>query len=324
MTSVQDTQELAGLPDDDEPKSFRELAEAAIMDLRRYAGDETAARRLVSAEAYEARFELLAAAPPPATSSAMEALTKPLVYTISVGSDGGYLEVVSLADYEAAVDALQAGTGVAVKAAQITMGRGLVDVTRIEHQGRSGILFRPRAQHIPVGDEGELPAGEYWPIAGDVVIWIETPAGASVILKYLSPFLAPVQQAGVDLDGMLDREAQRSYALQSDNEQLSLEVSQLQQRIAELKFALKTAETEAGYLAGKVARTEAASDAKLAEAVTELKALDLAYVNLLESGRDRIIMLGGSCDPVDVMEQADPFLRRARSFTSSIQDRRND
>lgn len=34
-----------------------------------------------------------------------------------------------------------------------------------------------------------------------------------------------------------------------------------------------------------------------------------AYVSLMETGRDRIISLGGSCDPVEVMEAADPELR---------------
>lgn len=37
-----------------------------------------------------------------------------------------------------------------------------------------------------------------------------------------------------------------------------------------------------------------------------------AYVQLLESGRDRILSLGGDCDPVDVMEASDPDLRAAR------------
>lgn len=46
-------------PDDDEPKTFEELADAAISDLRHYAKDETAHRRLVSAEAYEERLALL-------------------------------------------------------------------------------------------------------------------------------------------------------------------------------------------------------------------------------------------------------------------------
>lgn len=80
--------------------------------------------------------------------------------------------------------------GAANEATQITMGRGLVDVTRIEHEGRSGILFRPRSEHIPIGDEGELQPGKYWPVASDVVIWIENEAGAQVVQKYLSTFLA--------------------------------------------------------------------------------------------------------------------------------------
>ncbi|MBH5389142.1 hypothetical protein [Bradyrhizobium diversitatis] len=44
----------------------------------------------------------------------------------------------------------------------------------------------------------------------------------------------------------------------------------------------------------------------------ELEKLSLAYVNLLEIGRDRIVALGGSCDPVHMMEAGDPSLRRAR------------
>lgn len=73
-----------------------------------------------------------------------------------------------------------------VKAAQITMGRGLVDVTMITHEGRSGILFRPRDHHIPVGEPGEIQAGEYWPVEGDVVIWIENEGGAEVVAKGLA------------------------------------------------------------------------------------------------------------------------------------------
>ncbi len=40
------------------------------------------------------------------------------------------------------------------------------------------------------------------------------------------------------------------------------------------------------------------------------------YVNTLETGRDRIIFLGGSCDPVDVMEAGDPVLIAARAALS--------
>jgi len=44
-----------------------------------------------------------------------------------------------------------------------------------------------------------------------------------------------------------------------------------------------------------------------------LRQLDRAYVRLLENGRDRIRMLGGQCDALDVMEASDPNLRAARA-----------
>lgn len=44
-----------------------------------------------------------------------------------------------------------------------------------------------------------------------------------------------------------------------------------------------------------------------------LQSLIRAYVRLLENARDRIVMLGGQCDPVDRMERDDPNLRDARA-----------
>lgn len=44
-----------------------------------------------------------------------------------------------------------------------------------------------------------------------------------------------------------------------------------------------------------------------------LQDLIRAYVRALENGRDRIVMLGGQCDPVDVMERDDPSLRQAKA-----------
>jgi len=49
----------------------------------------------------------------------------------------------------------------------------------------------------------------------------------------------------------------------------------------------------------------------------DFKALYRAYVRLLESGRDRIRDLGGTCDPVDVMETNDVDLQAARRVLDS-------
>ncbi|ULQ45935.1 hypothetical protein JN531_012580 [Flagellatimonas centrodinii] len=47
------------------------------------------------------------------------------------------------------------------------------------------------------------------------------------------------------------------------------------------------------------------------EAVEVLRKLKRAYVGLIESARDRIINLGGDCDPVDRMTRDDPNLTEA-------------
>lgn len=49
-----------------------------------------------------------------------------------------------------------------------------------------------------------------------------------------------------------------------------------------------------------------------------LRELIRGYVNLLEIARGRFIDLGITCDPVDVMEASDPFLRSARSIISAM------
>jgi len=46
--------------------------------------------------------------------------------------------------------------------------------------------------------------------------------------------------------------------------------------------------------------------------IDELRKLTRAYVSLLETGRDRILMHGGTCDSVEDMERGDPALSRAR------------
>lgn len=50
-----------------------------------------------------------------------------------------------------------------------------------------------------------------------------------------------------------------------------------------------------------------------------LRALYRAYVQLLESGRDRIVSLGGDCDPVERMESGDPALHAARAVIAKLE-----
>ncbi|MFZ2306799.1 MAG: hypothetical protein WAW73_20185 [Rhodoferax sp.] len=49
------------------------------------------------------------------------------------------------------------------------------------------------------------------------------------------------------------------------------------------------------------------------ELLDQLKAMNRAYVNLLETGRDRILQCGGTCDPVEVMEANDHYLRDSKA-----------
>lgn len=55
--------------------------------------------------------------------------------------------------------------------------------------------------------------------------------------------------------------------------------------------------------------------------LSELKRLARAYVSLMEAGRDRIIQLGGDCDPVDVMEAGNPYLRDAKAVIAKAEGR---
>jgi hypothetical protein len=50
------------------------------------------------------------------------------------------------------------------------------------------------------------------------------------------------------------------------------------------------------------------------------EALYKGYINVLQMGRDKIIDLGGECDPVDVMERNDPCLRDARAALANTGD----
>lgn len=54
-------------------------------------------------------------------------------------------------------------------------------------------------------------------------------------------------------------------------------------------------------------------------ALEALKDLYRGYVNTLNNGRDRILSLGGQCDPVDKMEASDPWLISARAAIAALE-----
>lgn len=89
--------------------------------------------------------------------------------------------------------------------------------------------------------------------------------------------------------------------------------SQIMQEAADALDALRAEAKEQARLLGISAERELAMRAENERLRIELRALIRGYVNLMESGRDRIIDLGGQCDPVDVMEANDPWLRSARA-----------
>jgi hypothetical protein len=68
-------------------------------------------------------------------------------------------------------------------------------------------------------------------------------------------------------------------------------------------------------VAAEVARKLERERDELREA---LRRLYRGYVVTLENGRDRIITLGGDCDPVDRMEREDPLLHDMRALLSRI------
>lgn len=49
-------------------------------------------------------------------------------------------------------------------------------------------------------------------------------------------------------------------------------------------------------------------------AIAKLRDMDRQYVLLMENGRDRIVFLGGDCDPLDMMERGSPVLIALRKF----------
>ena len=78
---------------------------------------------------------------------------------------------------------------------------------------------------------------------------------------------------------------------------------------------------ESSIKAMKLEKAVEAAGQQNAALQSELLTLYQGYVNQLESGRDKIIALGGDCDPVDVMERNDPWLISARKVLASAKGR---
>lgn len=74
------------------------------------------------------------------------------------------------------------------KGTEITLGEGFVDVCHYRHQGKHGILLKPRKEFVPVGGVNpELPVNsEYWTSEGEVVIWVSSKEAAEVLSKYVN------------------------------------------------------------------------------------------------------------------------------------------
>lgn len=67
-------------------------------------------------------------------------------------------------------------------ATEISMGHGMVDVAEFKWGTRKGVLLAPRSYFIEPGQPGPLANTDYWPMRGDVVIWIDNPnAGAAIV-----------------------------------------------------------------------------------------------------------------------------------------------
>jgi hypothetical protein len=89
----------------------------------------------------------------------------------------------------------------------------------------------------------------------------------------------------------------------------------IRDRDEKIARALNQADIEAER-AGNALNDLETAERKLEEGVAEMKRFALAYVNLMEVGRDRIMSFGGTCDPVDVMERGDPALNRVKAYVA--------
>ena len=110
--------------------------------------------------------------------------------------------------------------------------------------------------------------------------------------------------------------ATRVHDLAAENARLREHDEAVRKAFAKLAVALDASVRDEFAQRGHL-RDLAAENARLREENARLregmKDLIAAYVRTLEAARDHVVALGVSCNPVDVMEAADPALRAART-----------
>jgi hypothetical protein len=66
---------------------------------------------------------------------------------------------------------------------EIAMGHGLVDVCVCNHEGRYGLVLKPRTQYVPIGEE-TAPQGSMVTLDGGcVVVWLDGPEFGKTIIE---------------------------------------------------------------------------------------------------------------------------------------------
>lgn len=66
---------------------------------------------------------------------------------------------------------------------EIAMGHGLVDVCVCNHEGRYGLVLKPRAEYAPIGQETAPARSVVTLDGGCVVVWFDGPEFAGTIIE---------------------------------------------------------------------------------------------------------------------------------------------
>jgi hypothetical protein len=164
----------------------------------------------------------------------------------------------------------------------------------------------PKAGNEPVAELREDGKG------GGYVHWLSDKVFEVGTKLYASAPPSPGAAQGMEPVAWIEAlsDFQKDYRLYVDGH-ARMPFSELRNSLA--AFMEACAEHRDELLASPPESPAPAREAQLEEA---LRQLIRGYMILLENGRDRILLLGGQCDSVEVMERGDPYLREARAALS--------